>query len=279
MSRNEIHPSATVADDLVMGEGNRIGPGAVIASGVKMGSENVIWANAYVGPGTTLGDRNHIHMGAIVGHEPQDIEFEGVPSCTAIGSDNRFREYCTIHRGTEEGSSTVIGDGNFFMAYSHVAHNCKVGNKVVLVNQASMAGRCEIHDNAQMSGLTVLHQYTRVGRLAFLSGLSGTNKDIPPFCIGYGRPAVIVSVNRVGLKRAGFSRELRAEIKEAFNLMYRSKLILSEALAAIEEKFDSDAIKELVTFCRESKRGISIGQQQDGESRRKRDFEVSGDDT
>lgn len=279
MSSNEIHPSATVPDDVVMGEGNRVGPGAVIATGVQMGNENVIWANAYVGPGTTLGDRNHIHMGAIVGHEPQDLDFGGAPSHTVIGSDNRFREYCTIHRGTEEGSSTIIGDHNFFMAYSHVAHNCKVGSKVILVNQASMAGRCEIHDNAQMSGLTVLHQYTRVGRLAFLSGLSGTNKDIPPFCIGYGRPAVVVSVNRVGLKRAGFSQEIRAEIKEAFRLMYCSKLILPEALDAIEAKFGSDPIKELVTFCRESKRGISVGQRQDSESRRKRDFEVTGEGT
>ena len=270
MAANEIDPSARIADDVVMGEGNRIGAGVTIASGCKVGNENVIWNNAYIGPGTTLGDRNKIHMGAIIGHEPQDLDFGGKPSFTVVGSDNTLREYCSIHRGTDEGSSTTVGDSNFLMAYTHLAHNCKVGNGAIMVNYAGMAGHCELHDNAQLSGTTVVHQFVRIGRLAFLSGLSGTNKDIPPFCIGYGRPATIVSVNRVGLKRAGFTQEVRAQIKEAYKLVYRSNLVLAEALDQIEAQFDSEPVKEFATFCRESKRGIVIGQQQDN---RKRGFE------
>lgn len=275
MSANEIAPSARIAADVELGEGNHIGPGVAIASGCKIGSGNVFWPNAYVGPGTTMGDRNKVHMGAVLGHEPQDLDFSGAPTYTVIGSENQFREYCTVHRGTDEGSSTVVGDRNFLMAYSHVAHNCTVGNGVILVNQASMAGHCEIQDNAQMSGLTVLHQFTRVGRLAFLSGLSGTNKDLPPFCIGYGRPAVVVSVNRVGLKRAGFTQEERSQIKEAYKMIYRTKMILGQALDAIDAKFESGPVRELVTFCRDSKRGICLGQQQDRASKRTRDFGVS----
>lgn len=273
MAANEIDPSAKIADDVTLGEGNQIGAGVRIAPGCKLGNENLILDHAYLGPGTTLGDRNKVHMGAIIGHDPQDLDFEDKLSYTVIGSGNTFREYCTVHRGTEEGSATTMGDGNFLMAYSHVAHNCKVGNGVILVNQASMAGHCEIHDRAQMSGLTVLHQFTRVGRLAFLSGLSGTNKDIPPFCIGYGRPAVVVSVNRVGLKRAGFTQEERAQVKEAYKLIYRAKLPLAEALEQVEAKLDSDPARELVQFCRKSKRGIAIGQHQDKASGRTRDFD------
>ncbi len=273
MSNNDIHPSAMIADDVELGEGNKIGPGVIIESGCKIGNENVFWPNAYVGPGTTLADRNTVHMGAIIGHEPQDRDFDRAPSYTVIGSGNTFREYCSVHRGTGEGTSTTIGDGCFLMAYTHIAHNCKVGNGVILVNYAGVSGHCEIHDNAQLSGLTALHQFTRVGRLAFLSALSGTNKDLPPFCIGYGRPAVVVAVNRVGLKRAGFTQEERSQVKEAFKLIYRSGLVLSEALAKIEEQFDSAPIKELVQFCRDSKRGICVGMRQDSASGRSRDFE------
>ena len=272
MSSNEIHPSASIADDVVLGDGNKIGPGVIVESGCTIGSENVFWPNCYLGPGTTLGDRNKVHMGAILGHEPQDRDFDNAPSYTVIGSDNIFRECCSVHRGTGEGTKTVIGDNCFLMAYSHLAHNCKVGNGVILVNTAGVAGHCEIHDNAQLSGLTALHQFTRVGRLAFLSALSGTNKDLPPFCIGYGRPAVVVAVNRVGLKRAGFSQEERRQVKEAYKLIFRSKLILTEALDKIEEQLDSEPATELVRFCRESKRGICVGQQQDSSSTRTRDF-------
>ena len=273
MSNSDIHPTAAIADDVVMGEGNTIGAGVTIASGCTIGNENVFWPNAYIGPGTTMGDRNAVHMGAIIGHEPQDRDFDGAPSFTVIGSDNIFRECCSVHRGTGEGTTTELGDRNFLMAYSHVAHNCKVGSGVILVNTAGVAGHCEIHDNAQLSGLTCLHQFTRVGRLAFLSALSGTNKDLPPFCIGYGRPATVVAVNRVGLKRAGFSQEERSQVKEAYKLIYRSKLILAEALAKIEEQLDSDPVKELVAFCGESQRGICLGQNQDRSSGRHRDFE------
>ncbi len=273
MANNEIHPSAAIADDVELGEGNRIGPGVIIESGCKLGNENVLWPNAYLGPNTTLGDRNQVHMGAVLGHEPQDKDFDGAPSYTIIGSDNVFREYCTVHRGTGEGTKTTIGDRNFFMAYTHIAHNCKIGSEVILVNTAGVAGHCEVDDKAQMSGLTALHQFVRLGKLSFLSALSGCNKDLPPFCIGYGRPAVVVAVNRVGLRRAGYTQEQREEIKEAFKLIYLSGLVLPEALAKIEEKFDSEPIKELVRFCRESKRGICVGMRQDSASGRTRDFE------
>ena len=256
---NAIHPSAVIGKRAQLGEGNEIGPGCVIEDGAVLGAHNKLWMNVYVGPGTTLGDSNQLHMGAVVGHTPQDVSYAGAQSFTKIGHRNTIREYVTIHRGTKEGTSTVIGDDNFLMANAHIAHNCEIGNKVILVNLASLTGYCVIEDGAFLSGIVGLHQFTRIGRLAMISALSAVNKDVPPYMFCGGRPAVIQGLNVVGLRRAGISAPVREEIKRAYKLLYREGLNVSHAVEAIERECSSPEVKALVTFVKASKRGICAG--------------------
>ncbi len=267
---NAIHPSAIIGKNVKLGENNEIGPGCVIDDGVVLGSNNKLWMNVYVGPGTTIGDDNQLHMGAIIGHQPQDVAFTNEPSYTKIGNKNTIREYVTIHRGTKAGSSTAIGDDNFFMANAHIAHNCHIGSKVILVNLASLTGHCVIEDGAFISGMVGLHQFTRVGRLAMLSALSAINKDVPPYMLCGGRPAVVQGINVVGLRRSGISPAGRSEIKQAYKFLYRSDLNVSQALEAIERACASPEVKHLVAFVKASERGICAGigalEADDGES-------------
>jgi len=256
---NTIHPSAIIAKNVQLGEGNEIGPGCVIEGPAVIGSHNTLWMHVYVGPGTTLGDGNQLHMGAVIGHLPQDVAFSGAPSSTTIGHRNIIREYVTIHRGTKEASATVIGDDNFLMANAHVAHNCQVGSKTTLVNLATLAGYCVVEDEALLSGMVVIHQFTRIGRLAMVSGLSAVNKDVPPFMLCGGRPAVIQGINVVGLRRAGFSASVREEIKRAYRFLYREERNTPHAVEAIERECTSPEIKHLVDFVKSSSRGICTG--------------------
>ena len=267
---NVVHASAVVGKRVTLGDGNDIGPGCVLEDGVVLGSRNKLWMNVYVGPGTTIGDENQIHMGAVVGHVPQDLAYTGAPTYTKIGHRNTIREYVTIHRGTKDDSSTVIGDDNFLMANAHVAHNCHIGSKVILVNLASLTGYCVIEDGAFLSGMVGLHQFTRVGRLAMVSALSAVNKDVPPYMLCGGRPAVIQGLNVVGMRRAGLAPAVRADIKQAYKLLYRSELNVPHALEAIARDCSSEEVKRLVAFVKASERGICAGigsvEEEEGES-------------
>lgn len=253
---SEIHPSALIGRNVLMGVGNKIGPFAIIEDGVKMGSHNVMHARAHLCKGTELGSHNEIHMGAVVGHVPQDLAYKPSLTFTRIGDSNQVREYVTIHRGTKPESATVIGNENYIMAYCHVAHNCDLGNKIIMVNQASLTGYCKVEDQAFLSGITGFHQFCRIGRLAMISALSACNKDIPPYVICGGRPAVAIGVNLVGLKRAGFSEATRSDIKKAYRVLYRSGLNVSQALTRIKAEFASKEVQHFVKFIEESKRGI-----------------------
>src|SRR3989338_8405524 len=256
---NAIHPSAVVGKRARVGEGNEMGPGCVIEDGAALGSRNKLWMNVYVGPGTTIGDDNQLHMGAVIGHAPQDLAFTGAPSFTTIGSRNTIREYVTIHRGTKEGTATAIGDECFFMANAHIAHNCQVGSKVILVNLASLTGYCVIEEGAFLSGMVGLHQFTRVGRLSIISALSAVNKDVPPYMLCGGRPAVVQGLNVIGLRRAGIALPVREEIKRAYKLLYRQGLNVPHALEAIERECKSSEVKRLVEFIKQSERCICAG--------------------
>ncbi|MBI3321600.1 MAG: acyl-ACP--UDP-N-acetylglucosamine O-acyltransferase [Candidatus Omnitrophica bacterium] len=256
---NTIHPSAIIGNQVTLGDGNEIGPGCVLEDGVILGSRNRLWMNSYLGPGTAVGDDNQIHMGAVIGHLPQDVAFSGAPTCTTIGHRNIIREYVTIHRGTKAGSATVIGDENFLMANAHLGHNCRLGNRVTMVNLATLAGYCTVEDGALISGMVVVHQLTRIGALAIISGLSAVNKDVPPYLLCVGRPAVIRGLNVVGLRRAGIAAPVRDEIKRAYKILYREGLSVLHALEAIERECRSPEVSRLVAFVRESKRGICAG--------------------
>ena len=256
---SEIHPTAIIGKDVQLEIGNQIGPHVVIEDGVKMGSHNVIHAGAYLCRGTEIGSHNEIHMGAVIGHRPQDLAYQDTASYTRIGDHNQIREYATIHRGTKPESATVIGNENYIMAYCHIAHNCEIGNKVILVNQASLSGYCKVEDQAFLSGMTGFHQFTRIGRLALVSALSASNKDVPPFMIAGGRPAVVVGINVVGLRRAGIPEAVRSEIKKAYKLLYRSRLTVSSALEKIKARLRSAEVGHLVRFIESSDRGILAG--------------------
>lgn len=242
-----------------MGVGNRIGPHVIIEDGVKIGSHNVFHASAYICKGTEIGNHNEIHMGAVIGQAPQDLAYKNAPSFTRIGDHNQIREYVTIHRGTKPETTTVVGDENYLMAYCHVAHNCELGNKIIMVNQASLTGYCVVEDQAFLSGMTGFHQFTRIGRLALVSALSAANKDIPPFIICGGRPALAVGVNLVGLKRNGIRESVRREIREAYKILYRSGLSVPKAVEKIKAEFQSPEVRHLTDFIEASKRGIVAG--------------------
>lgn len=263
---SEIHPSAIIGKDVQMGVGNRVGPFAIIEDGVKMGSHNVIHASSYLCKGTEIGSHNEIHMGAIVGHAPQDLAYKGERTFTRIGDRNQIREYATIHRGTKTDTATVIGNENYLMAYCHVAHNCEIGDQVIMVNQASLTGYCIVEDQAFLSGMTGFHQFTRIGRLALVSALSACNKDVPPFMICGGRPAVVLGINVVGLRRAGIAASVRDEIKKAYKRLYRSGLSVSNALEKIRaDKLASPEVQRLVQFIESSKRGILAAGDESGD--------------
>ena len=254
-----IHSTAIIGKDVSMGAGNEIGPYAIIEDGVKLGSQNKILARAYVCTGTEVGDRNEIHMGAIVGHAPQDLAYQNAETGTVLGNDNIVREYVTIHRGTKEGTKTLLGDKNYLMAYSHVGHNCQIENKVIMVNGATLGGYCVVEDEAFLSGMTVFHQFTKIGRLAMVSGLSAVNKNVPPFMTCGGRPATAYAINIVGMRRANIPAQTRDEIKRAFKILYQSDLNLGNALDEIERVSKSPEVAHLVDFIRNSKRGIIGG--------------------
>ncbi len=253
---SQIHPTAILGKNVEMGLNNTVGPHVIIEDGVRLGSENQIDAGAYLCTGTQIGNQNHIHMYAVIGHAPQDVAFKNEPTCTKIGNRNIIREFATIHRGTKPGTSTVIGDDNFLMAYCHIAHNCELANRIIMVNQASLTGHCIVEDGAFLSGMTGFHQFTRIGHLAMVSALSAANKDIPPYFIAGGRPAVALGLNVVGMRRAQSPADVRSEIKQAYKLLYRSGLNISQALEAIKKSCTSSEVRHLVTFIESSKRGI-----------------------
>ena len=257
---NQIDSRAIIGKNVELGQGNTIGPNVIIEDGAKIGSNNRILPNAYICQGTTLGDGNEIHMGAVIGHAPQDLAYKNEPTFTVIGNQNVIREYVTIHRGTKAETSTVIGNQNFMMANVHVAHNCQIGNNIIMVNLASLTGHCVVEDRAFISGMTGFHQFCRIGTLAMVSALSAVNKDIPPYMICGGRPGVIQGINVVGMRRSGITLAVRSEIKEAYRLLYRSGLNVSQAISEIEANFHSAEIKLLIQFIRNSKRGICAGQ-------------------
>lgn len=253
-----VSPKAKIANDV------EIGPFAIIEDDVELGSGVKIYPRAHICGGVVIGEDTQVHMGAIVGHLPQDLAFENRPTFVRIGKRNVIREYCTIHRGTKEGSFTTIGDDCFFMAVSHVGHNCEIGNRVIIANGALLAGYVTVGDGAFISGNVVMHQFCRIGRLAMIGGFTGINKDVPPFMLVRG-PSVVRSINLVGLRRAKIARDVIAAIKEAFRLIYQSGLNTKQALEEIRKLPQSPEITDLIDFIETSKRGICKAKDTDEE--------------
>jgi UDP-N-acetylglucosamine acyltransferase len=211
-----------------------------------------------MGP-TVIGEENQIYPYASVGTDPQDSGYRGEPTRLEIGDRNVFREFVTINRGSKRGTGTTrIADDNYFMAYSHVAHDCVVGKATIMANSAALAGHITIGDYAILGGLVAVHQYVRIGRLAMIGGVSGVSQDVPPFTIASGERAALYGLNSVGLRRHGFSREQISQLKRVYRVLFRSGLTLKEAMSAAERDFGGvDEIDELLEFLRTTRRGIS----------------------
>lgn len=254
---NKIHPTAIVSTSAEIGTGNVIGPFAVIDENVRLGNDNTVMHNAHLTGWTEIGDGNHIGQGAVIGYEPQDLAFKsGIKSWVRIGNRNNIREYVTVHRGTEEGSATEIGDDNYMMVGSHFAHNVKVHNHAIVANCAQLAGYVEVCDRVFISGCVVIHQFCRIGDVAMIGGGAGVGKDVPPYMLVEGR-SFVRAINRVGLKRAGMDARDMNDIKKAFKMMYRSHDSIPEALARLRGmSAESRTIRRIVEFCENNKRGI-----------------------
>jgi UDP-N-acetylglucosamine acyltransferase len=230
-----IHLTAIIGSGAKLGENVEVGPHSIIGGDVTIGAGTIIGANVIIEGEVMIGRGNRIGHGAIIGGEPQDVSFSpATHSGVEIGDKNLIREYCTIHRGTTEGSATRIGDENFLMVGVHIGHNCEVGNKVIIANNVLLAGNVMIADQAFVGGGTTFHQNMRVGRLVMVQGSSAFGKDLPPFTLAAERNSVF-GLNIVGMRRAGFSAAERDEIKRAFKLLYLSGLNTRQALEKSRE--------------------------------------------
>lgn len=252
-----IHKTAVIDENAELGRDVTVGPFAYIAGKVKIGDGCVIGPHVSVLDYTSI-DRNcMIHSGAVIGDLPQDTGFKGVESYVNVGADCVIREGVTIHRGSKEGTVTEIGHNCFLMAFSHFAHNVKLGNNVIVANGALLAGYVEVGDKAFISGNVGIHQFVRIGKLVMLGGGAGLSKDVPPFCTV--RPIsfnTVVGLNVVGMRRAGISPEDRTEIKRAYKTLYHSGLNVTQAVRELKSLFHSEVALEFIDFIERSKRGL-----------------------
>ncbi len=251
-----IAATARVHPDAVIGPGVEIGEYCVIEPDVTIGEGTRLEPYVYVKRWTTLGAHNRISAGTCLGTDPLDKTFTDERSYLRIGNHNIIREYYTISRGTEPESSTEIGDDNYIMTSGHIAHNCRIGSHTVICSCALVAGYVEVEDGAFVSGGVVVHQYSRIGKLAMIGGNTRVNQDVPPFFLYTEFNVAPCGLNLVGLRRAGFKPAEVQSLKRAYQLLFRSKLKQEEALAAIEREVPNEHTRHLVEFVRRSERGI-----------------------
>ena len=254
-----IHPAAHVDSEVELADDVIVGPGAVIERGVRIGRGCQIGPHAVVHCGTTLNEEVHVSVGAVIGGVPQDLKFEGGASGVEIGPRTAIREYVTVHRCSTPGAVTRVGAECMLMATSHVAHDCTLGDRVVLANGANLGGHVTIGDAVFVSGHAQIHQFIRVGTLVMIGGGSKVIKDLPPYCVADGHPARLFGVNVIGLRRAGLGVEEIGQIKEAYRVLFASGVKLQDALATLD-MLSSDGNSrgaELAVFVRKSERGIA----------------------
>jgi len=250
-----IHPTAIIHPKAKLDATVQVGSFAVIDAGVELGADSVVGPHVYITGLTKIGVGNRFHAGCVIGDAPQDLKYKNEPTRLRIGDSNVFREHVTVHRSNKTAEDTVVGSDNFFMASSHVAHNCAVGDHVILANGALLGGHAVVQDRAFISGNGLVHQFTRVGTLALMQGGAAVSKDLPPFCVAL-RQNEICGLNVVGLRRAGFTAEQRLELKRLYHLLFRSGNNLRAALAEARGNFTGAPAKILLDFIAEAKRGV-----------------------
>ena len=257
MAENKIHPTAIVDANAKMGADVEIGPFSIVGPDVTIGENTTLQSHVVIDGKVAIGRGNFIGHGAIIGAPPQDVSFSSERKTKVeIGDDNVIREYCTIHRGSPDGSTTKIGEKNFLMAGAHVGHNCIIGNDVIIANNCLLAGHVRVDDGAFLGGGSTFHQFMHIGRLVMVQGSSAFGKDLPPFVVAAERNFVF-GLNIVGMRRAGLSANDRSQIKEAFKLVYQSGLNTSQALdRAASMTFDAPAREFLDFVATATNRGI-----------------------
>jgi len=245
-----VHPEAEIGPQCVIGEY------CVVEQDVSIGAFCRLEPYVYVKRWTSLGEHNEISAGTVLGTDPLDKNFTGERSYLRLGSGNKIREHYTISRGTQPESLTEIGDNNYIMTSGHIAHNCKVGNNTVIASCALVAGHAEVEDQAFISGGVVIHQYSKIGRLAMIGGNTRVNSDVPPYFMYSDFNVAAKGLNLVGLRRAGFTSDQIAALKTAYRILFRSNLKLDQALQRIEAELHTEHTRHLVNFIRSSQRGI-----------------------
>lgn len=253
-----VHPTAIVDEGAELGVGVTVGPWALIGPGVRVGDGTVIGPRVYAEKDTHIGEDCFIANGAVLGTDPQDLKFKGEQALLEIGDRTVVREFATLNRGTSAAGSTVVGSDCLLMAYSHVAHDCEIGNHVILANSVNLAGHVMIEDWVIIGGVTPVHQFVRIGAHAFIGGGSRIPQDVPPYCRVAGNPPKLYGLNSVGLERRGLSAEVRKALKQAYRTLFQSDVNLSKALDRVEgDVARVPEVRHLIEFIRASERGIT----------------------
>jgi UDP-N-acetylglucosamine acyltransferase len=254
-----IHPTAIISPEATLGENCQIGPYCVIESGVRLGDRCVLHSHVVLHGSTEVGEENEFFPFAAIGLKSQDLKYAGEPTALVVGDRNVFRENATVHRGTTAETPTRVGSDNLFLAYSHIAHDCQVGNHVILSNNGTLAGHVEVADHAIISGLGGVHQFCRIGPHSITGGFTKIVQDVPPFTIVDGNPATLRGINQVGLQRRGFSEDDLRALRNAYKKLFlRKDTNLSEAINGLDPSLcENPQVAVLLDFISSSERGVT----------------------
>jgi len=255
----DIHPTAVVSSKAKIADGVCIGPFSIIEEGVEIGRDTVIDSHVVIGGHTVIGERNRIYPYVSLGLPPQDVAYKGEDTMLVIGDENIIREFVTVNRATtKQDRVTRIGNNNYLMAYAHVAHDCTLGDFIIMSNAATLGGHIEIGDKAIIGGLVAIHQFVRVGAYAFIGGMSATVKDIPPFMMASGNRAKLYGLNVRGLRREGFSKERIDGLKRAYQIIWRDHRLMDEAVQKVRDEIAPfEELDMLLDFVTSAKRGVA----------------------
>ena len=252
-----IHKTAIIDPKAELGKNVKVGPYTVVENDVIIEDGCEIGSCALIASGSRIGANCRVFHGAVLGSIPQDLKFSGEITTLEIGSNTTIREFATLNRGTEDKWKTVIGNNCLLMAYSHIAHDCQLGNNVIIANSVNMAGHVEIDDFVGIGGLSPVHQFVKIGKHAFIGGGSKVAKDVPPFVLAMGEPFRYAGLNRVGLTRRGFSEITLSKIKDAYRIIFQSKLNIKDALQKIQDDIEPiQEVQDILKFFQDSDRGI-----------------------
>src|SRR5688572_4777998 len=254
-----IHPTAIISDKATLGSNVQVGPGVIVGDGCEIGDDCILDPRSVLEQNVRLASGVRVGIGSVLGGDPQDLKFKGEETWVEIGEGTRIREYTTINRGTSASGKTSVGKGSFLMSYVHLAHDCHIGDGVIISNGTQLAGHVTIEDRAILSGLVAVHQFVKIGKHSFVGGCSRVAKDVPPFLKAVGNPVKLYGLNSVGLQRSGFPDDVVRELKRAYRLFFRSELNVSQAMErARAELHPLPEVEYFLQFIEESQRGVGF---------------------